>query len=78
MLSAEVMHHTGVMDDIPSLTNEQRNFLVNLKGQALKNVDAFRIEVRRRLNPQTVQSWIDKDKLGALGLASGAFVGTVL
>jgi len=73
-----VLHHTGVINDIPSLSSEQKNFLINLKGQALKQANNFRVQVRRRLNPQAVHGWIDKDKMGALGLACGSFFGTVL
>jgi hypothetical protein len=76
--SAEVLHYTGVLDELPSLSGEQRNFLEQAQSELRKRTDAFRIEVRRRLNPQSVQSWIDQDRLGALGLAAGSFVGTIL
>jgi hypothetical protein len=76
--SAEVLHYTGVLDELPALSGEQRNFLEQAQSELRKRTDAFRVEVRRRLNPQAVQTWIDQDKLGALGLAAGAFVGTIL
>jgi hypothetical protein len=67
-----------VLDELPSLSGEQRNFMEQAQSELRKRTDAFRIEVRRRLNPQSVQAWIDQDRLGALGLAAGSFVGTIL
>jgi len=64
------------MDDIKSLANEQRDFLQTVKVQVLQQAERFRVQVRRRLNPSSVQKWAENDKMGALGLAGGALLAT--
>jgi hypothetical protein len=60
------------------LSAEQRNFVQNVQTNLRKTAEGFRSEVRRRLHPGAVQGWIDRDKMGALGLAAGSFAGIVL
>lgn len=66
------------MDDLPSLSEEQADFLKAVKGRVLRTTESFRVQVRRQLNPKAFQQWVDNDKLGALGLAGGALFGTVM
>lgn len=75
---AEVLHHTGAVDEIKKMSREQQDFLHQVKGKALEQAENFRVQVRRRLNPTFVQDMFEKDRMGALGLASGALAGTLL
>ena len=49
-----------------------------MKNNVVKKVEGFRVSVRRRLSPEAVQYIFDKERVGALGLASGALVGTLI
>jgi hypothetical protein len=49
-----------------------------VQSSLVKTAESFRSQVRRRLHPSAVQGWIDRDKMGALGLAAGSFAGIVL
>jgi hypothetical protein len=60
------------------LSAEQRNFVQSVQSGLVKTAESFRSQVRRRLHPSAVQGWIDRDKMGALGLAAGSFAGIVL
>ncbi len=52
--------------------------IVGLKRKAMLATEDFRLQVRRRLNPEKIQRWVQNDQSGAFGLASGAFVGALL
>jgi hypothetical protein len=73
-----VLNLTGALDRLPSLSKEQRSYLDDLKDKALASADRFRRTVRRRLSRERIQSWLDKERSGAVGLAAGAVVGAVL
>jgi len=73
-----VLHQTGVTDQIPKLSQEQSDFVQNIKVRALQQAENFRVQVRRRLDPAAFQRWVEKDKMGALGLAGGALFGSIL
>lgn len=66
------------MDEIPRLSQEQSDFVNKVKGEALKQAENFRVQVRRTLNPENVQRFFDNERMGALGVASGALAGTLL
>ena len=78
LFRTEVLHYTGVMEDIPGLSDEQEDMLKVMKNNVVKKANGFRASVRRRLSPEAVQYVFDKELVGALGLASGAFVGSLL
>lgn len=52
------------------------------KNSVINNVDKFRVEVRRQLNPKKVRDNIDaaltKERMATFGFATGAFVGFAL
>jgi hypothetical protein len=76
--SAEVLHYTGVVEELPGLSKDQSDMLNNLKVTTIRHAEKFRVQVRRRLNPNNVQAFVDKERMAAIGLASGAFVGVLL
>lgn len=77
-ITAEVLHHTGVLDQLPSLSEEQSDMFMKMKGTAMRQADNFRVQVRRRLNPNKIRAFAKKERMVAYGLASGAFVGVLL
>jgi len=66
------------MDDIPGLSDEQADMLNGFKTQVFKRTNAFRVQVRRRLSRDSIKQAFENEKIGALGFASGALVGTLL
>lgn len=75
---AEVLHHTGVMDDIPPLSEAKADMILNVKRNLIKTTEDFRVQVRRRFNRESVRHLFEKEKVGALGLATGALLGTLM
>jgi hypothetical protein len=50
----------------------------DLKGGIMKRAESFRVQVRRRLNPQTLQTFATKEKSAIVGGAGGAILGFLL
>ena len=75
--SAEVLHYTGVTDDV-KLSESQTDLFMKMKSKALNTSETFRAQVRRRLTPNNIQNFVDTQTPAALGIASGAFVGVLL
>lgn len=69
---------TGVLTDLPSLSEEQNDLLTKVKGRVLREAEAFRIQVRKSLTQERVQALFDKERMCALGVAGGAIAGTIL
>jgi hypothetical protein len=69
---------TGVMDDIPSLSEEQSNLLVKVKSRVLRETEGFRQQVRQSLTQESVKAFFDKERMCALGVAGGAIAGSLL
>lgn len=74
---AEVLHHTGVLDNVPALSEEQSDMLVTAKNTVMRRTKDFRTQVHRRLSRDSIGYLFEKEKIGALGFASGAFIGTM-
>jgi hypothetical protein len=77
-LRAEVLNAAGVLDDIPSFSEEQTEMAEGLKRRALTYANDFRSTVRHRLNPEQLKSLMETDRMATLGAAAGAFVGFLL
>mmetsp|Transcript_22798 Transcript_22798/g.63603 ORF Transcript_22798/g.63603 Transcript_22798/m.63603 type:complete len:160 (-) Transcript_22798:1476-1955(-) len=77
-VASEVLNAAGLLDDIPSFSDEQVQLAESMKRRALKTAQGFRQKVRDSVNPAKVQSFLETDKMAAMGLAAGAFVGFVV
>lgn len=66
------------MDDLPELSDDQLDLFKKVKSTTLRHAENARVQVRRRLNPANIQSFVDKERAAAVGLAGGAFVGLML
>ena len=76
--STEVLNAAGVLDDIPSLSEEQSEMAENVKRRALSAASGFRTTLRKRLNPENFKSLMETDRMATMGAAAGAFVGFLL
>lgn len=67
----------GVMD-YKDVIEDNQDALTKMKDAALLQANRFRKTVRTQLNPGSIQSFVDKERMASLGLAGGALVGIVL
>lgn len=74
---AEIMDKMGILD-YHDVIEDHYDTLTKVKDVCFSQADRFRKTVRTRLNPNSIQSFIDNERMAALGLASGALVGVVL
>jgi hypothetical protein len=72
------LNAAGVLDDIPSFSEDQTEVAANLKRRALTAATDFRNTVRKRLNPDNLKSLMETDRMATMGAAAGAFVGFLL
>jgi hypothetical protein len=73
----EVLHYTGLLEEL-KLSEEQTDMMQDLKGGVMKRAEGFRVQVRRRLNPQTVKQFVADEKSVTIGAAGGAILGFLL
>ena len=69
---------TGVLEDIPSLSDEQSDLVKAATNRILKTTEDFRMQVRRRVSPAGIQAFFESEKMCALGLTGGAVAGALL
>jgi hypothetical protein len=67
-----------VLDELPGFSEEQTDMMQDLKGGVMKRAEGFRVQVRRRLNPQTVKQFVADEKSVTIGAAGGAILGFLL
>ena len=60
--SAEALKMTGIMDDIPSLSDEQNDMVTILKGRVLQSTENFRVKIRESLTHDKIQEFFDKER----------------
>eukprot|EP00527_Entomoneis_sp_CCMP2396_P002403 CAMPEP_0198150390 /NCGR_PEP_ID=MMETSP1443-20131203/50746_1 /TAXON_ID=186043 /ORGANISM="Entomoneis sp., Strain CCMP2396" /LENGTH=165 /DNA_ID=CAMNT_0043815675 /DNA_START=125 /DNA_END=622 /DNA_ORIENTATION=- len=78
-ITAEVLHHTGVLDVREAIDDIHDSDLVQkIKVNAGQMVGGFRTQVRRRLNPLNAQELFEKERMATLGAASGAVLACLL
>jgi hypothetical protein len=74
---SEVLHYSGALDNI-SLSEEHSNILNGMKDRLMHHASNYRKQVHRRLNPGTIQTFVQRQRNAALGLAGGAFIGLIV
>ena len=52
--------------------------LTKVKDVCMSQADKFRKTVRKAVNPNKIQAFIDKERTASMGLATGCLVGIVL
>jgi len=78
LFRAEALKLTGALENIPSLSDEQKDMVTMVKGKVLRTTEDFRVQVRRRLSKEGLESFFENEKMAALGLTGGAVLGTLL
>jgi hypothetical protein len=75
----EALKYAGALDYVPEDNMAQ---IQKVKSSVVKVLDRYRVQVRRRLNPENLREAFDtalnKDKMATFGFATGCFVGCVL
>ena len=65
--------YEDVMDDI-----QGSDFVRAFSSKCKKGADNFRLQVRQRLKPESIQAFIKKEKMASLGAAGGTVLGVLL
>jgi len=78
--SAEALKMTGVLEDLPGLSDEQNDMITRAKNAVLRTTEDYRVQIRRTLSKETFQSFIDDkdERYVALAFAGGAVAGAIL
>ncbi|GKY95199.1 hypothetical protein MPSEU_000483100 [Mayamaea pseudoterrestris] len=76
-VAAEILHYSGALEHI-KLSEEHSTIMNNVKETFFQQASNYRQQVHRRLNPGTIQTFVQRQRNAALGLAGGAFMGLVL
>lgn len=69
---------TGVLDDLPALSEEQSDLISKAKKHVLRTTEDYRIEIRRALSQEGLQNFFDNERMAAVGFAGGAVAGAIL
>ena len=69
---------TGLLDDLPSISEQQNDLILKVKGTVLQKTEDYRVQLRRNLSQKNVKAFFDKERMCALGLAGGAIAGSIL
>lgn len=79
MDSSEALKYTGALEYVPEENMKQ---IQKVKNSVADVVDRFRLQVRRKLNPDNIReafnTAFEKDKMVTFGFATGCLVGCVL
>ena len=67
-----------MMDDLPSLSDEQNDMLTIMKGRVLQSTENFRLQIRESLTHDKIQEFFDKERMCAFGVAGGVVAGAIL
>jgi hypothetical protein len=70
-----VLQYTGVLEEFPSLSEEQNAMCQGLKGTLMERAEGYRVRFSRRLNPLTVKKFVADEKSATFGGAAGAILG---
>jgi hypothetical protein len=67
--------YTGILEELPSLSEEQNDMCQSLKGTVMERAESVRVQFSRRLNPLTVKKFVADEKSATFGSAVGAILG---
>jgi predicted phosphatase len=75
--STEALEAAGILDmdqafDSNGIEKE------SIKRRALNKISEIRTTVRQKLDGENIKKWMEHDRMGALGAATGAFFGFLL
>lgn len=73
-----MIHYTGLGDEIPDFSEEQKDMFGVLKRKAGRATADLSNKVRSMVNPDNVRAWVEEERMAALGVAGGAVIGLVI
>ena len=76
--SAEALKMTGVLEDLPGLSDEQSDMVTRAKNAVLRTTEDYRVQIRRTLSKESLQNFVENEKTTALAFAGGAVAGALL
>ena len=76
--SAEALHYTGLLKEIPDFSDDQVEVFSRVKNRVLRETDKYRIGIRKTLSKDSIQGFFEKERPTAFGLVSGALAATII
>lgn len=80
-VASEVLNYAGLLD-VDELMKENADLVNRVQKTFKTNMDKVRVQIRHHLNPNSVKGYIEtaveKDRMGTLGLATGIASGILL
>lgn len=74
-VATEVLEAAGILD-MDALTESESS--ESIKRKAIGKIGEIRASIRRRLDGKNIKRWMEEDRMGSLGAATGAFFGFLL
>ena len=71
-VATEVLEATGILEMDTFADSEASE---SIKKTAINKIGEFRNSIRKRLDGKNLKRWMETDKMGTLGAATGAFFG---
>lgn len=78
MHSAEALKMTGLLDDLPKLSEGHNDMILKAKTAVLRTTEDYRIQIRRSLSQDGIKNLFENERMAALALAGGAVAGAIL
>jgi hypothetical protein len=75
---SEALSMTGIMNDLPSLSEEQKDLFSMVKNRALRETNKYRFGIRNAFSRKSIQQFFDNEKPAAMGLVGGALAATFI
>mmetsp|Transcript_16201 Transcript_16201/g.37538 ORF Transcript_16201/g.37538 Transcript_16201/m.37538 type:complete len:162 (+) Transcript_16201:50-535(+) len=74
-VATEVLEAAGILE-MDTLTQSESS--ESIKTNAINKIGEFRSTIRKRLDGKNLKRWLETDRMGTLGAATGAFFGFLL
>jgi len=74
-VATEVLEAAGILD-MEALAESESS--AGIKRKAITKIGEIRTSIRRRLDGKNIKKWMETDRMGSLGAATGAFFGFLL
>jgi uncharacterized membrane protein (Fun14 family) len=74
-IATEVLEAAGILDVDSYVDTEATE---NLKQKAISKIGDIRKSIHKRFDGNNLKRWMEKDKMGTMGAAAGAFFGFLL
>ena len=76
--STEALEAAGILDMNDQAFDSNGIEKESVKRRALTKISELRTTIRQKLDGENIKKWMEQDRMGVLGAATGAFFGFLL